>query len=127
MAVAKRFPKGVVKAFDEAKIFGIKAGERSEHRYTGAWPVVVDGRLFARSWGVKRGGWFDAFLHDPLGRIQIGERELRVRAVPVRGEKLLDAIEAAYAAKYVTPASQKWVRGFRTKRRRAATMEFLPR
>jgi hypothetical protein len=127
MAAAKRFSRPVVKAFDEAKIFGIKAGEASEHRYTGAWPVVVDGRLFARSWDVKRGGWFDTFLRDPLGRIQIGERELRVRAVRVRSEKLLDAIEAAYATKYVTPAAQKWVRGFRTPRRRAATIEFLPR
>ena len=113
--------------FDEARIFGIRAGEASEHRYTGAWPVVVNGRLFARSWDVTRGGWFDSFLNDPLGRIQIGEREVRVRAVPVRSEKLLDAIEEAYAEKYVTPAAQKWVRGFRTKRRRAATIEFLPR
>jgi hypothetical protein len=49
-----------------------------------------------------------------------------VRARLVRGERILDAVEDAYARKYHTPASMKWVRGFRTKRRRNATIEFLP-
>ena len=38
-----------------------------------------------------------------------------------------DKVEDAYAAKYDTKASQKYVRGFRTARRREATMEFVPR
>jgi hypothetical protein len=50
-----------------------------------------------------------------------------VRAVPVRSERLRDAVEDAYALKYPTPGSRKFVRGFRTKRRRDATMEFVPR
>ena len=37
------------------------------------------------------------------------------------------AIERAYAEKYPTPGSRRYVRGFRTKRRREATMEFVPR
>jgi len=56
-----------------------------------------------------------------------GERQVRVRAVRPRGTAILDAIEDAYAAKYTTAASRKYVRGFRTPRRRAATMEFQPR
>ena len=91
------------------------------------WPIVVDGRLFARSWTLTRGGWYRTFLEDPLGVIQVGDRELRIRAVRVKSERIRDKIEDAYAEKYDTKASQKYVRGFRTPRRRNTTTEFVPR
>ena len=47
--------------------------------------------------------------------------------VPVRSERLRDAVEQAYAKKYPTPGSLEYVRGFRTSRRRDTTIEFLPR
>jgi hypothetical protein len=50
-----------------------------------------------------------------------------VRGKPVRGERLLDVIDDAYAKKYDTAASKKWVRGFAQARRRKNTMEFVPR
>jgi hypothetical protein len=119
--------RSIVAAADESKILGIRAGARSDHRFVGVWPVVVEGRLFVRSWTVTRGGWYRTFLEDPRGTIQVGDRQVRIRARPVTSERILDAIEDAYAAKYPTPASLKYVRGFRTPRRRAATVEFLPR
>ena len=125
--MAKSLPRAVVKAADEAKILGIRAGRRVDHRFTGVWPVVVEGRVIVRSWTVKAGGWFRTFLEDPVGTIQIGDRELRVRAVRVRSERLRDAVEKAYGTKYNTPGSRKYVRGFRTARRREATIEFVPR
>jgi hypothetical protein len=125
--MSKRFPKALVNRIDESGIMGIKAGARSDHRFTGVWPVVVNGRVYARSWTVKKDGWFSTFLEDPLGVIQVGSRTLRVRAVPAKSERVRDAVEDAYAAKYDTKASQKYVRGFRTARRRAATIEFTPR
>jgi hypothetical protein len=70
-------------------------------------------------------GWYRSFLIDPLGTIQVGPRKVRIRAVPVRSERIRDAVERAYAEKYPTPGSQKYVRGFRTKRRREATIEFV--
>jgi hypothetical protein len=106
---------------------GVRAGASPDHRFTGVWPVVVDGRVFARSWTLKAGGWYRTFLEDPLGTIQVGDREVRVRAVRVRSERLRDAVEQVYAKKYATPGSQKYVKGFRTKRRREATIEFVPR
>jgi len=123
----RRLSRPVVAAIDASKIFGIRAGGRSGHRFTGVWPVVVDGRVFARSWTLTFGGWYRTLLDDPLCTLQIGERQVRVRAVRPRGTAILDAIEDAYAAKYTTAASRKYVRGFRTPRRRAATMEFQPR
>jgi hypothetical protein len=127
MASTARLPRALVAAIDECRILGVKAGARSDHRFTGVWPVVIDGRVFARSWSVTPGGWYQTFVTDPLGVIQVGERQVRVRATRVRSERLRDAVEAAYAEKYVTPASKKWVRGFRAARRREATIEFKPR
>jgi len=124
---ARQLPRSVVDAIDRAKILGIRAGARSDHRFTGVWPVVVDRRVFVRSWTLKTGGWYRAFLDDPLGAIQVDGREIRVRAVRVRSERIRDAVEEAYARKYPTPGSKKYVVGFRTKRRRAATIEFVSR
>ncbi|HXW05663.1 MAG TPA: DUF2255 family protein [Vicinamibacterales bacterium] len=126
-APSSGFPRALVAAIDQAKLLGVKAGARSDHRFTGVRVVVVDGRVFARSWTLKPGGWYRTFLDDPLGAIQVGDRLVRVRARPVRSERVRDAVERAYAKKYSTPASMKWVRGFRTKRRREATLEFVPR
>ena len=125
--MTRRLSGPIVAAIDESKILGIRAGARSDHRFIGIWAVVVDGRVFARSWMKKPGGWYRTFLEDPLGTIQVGEREVRIRAVRARGERIRDAIERAYAKKYPTPGSLKYVRDFRTPRRRETTMEFLPR
>ena len=122
-----RLPRNVVAAIDASKILGIRAGNRSAHRFIGIWPIVIDGRVFGRSWSLKPDGWYRAFVEDPRGAIQVGSRTIRIRAVPVRSERLRDAIERAYAEKYPTPGSRRYVRGFRTKRRREATMEFVPR
>ena len=125
--MARRFSRTVVTAIDESAILAVRAGGASDHRFIGIWPVVVDGRVFARSWKQKAGGWYRTFLDDPRGAIQIGERTIRIRAVPVRSERIRDAIERAYAGKYPTPGSRKYVRGFRTRRRRDTTTEFVPR
>jgi len=127
MATSRGLPKAVVTALDESMILGVRAGTEA-HRFIGVWVVVVQGRVFIRSWNDKRTGWREAFRDDPHGVIQIPSgREVRVRARAVKGERLLDAVDAAYAAKYHTPASRKWVRGFARPRRRATTVELVPR
>lgn len=125
--MTKRLSRPLAAAADAAKIMGIRAGDNTDHRFTGVWPVVIDGRLFARSWALTNGGWYRTFLDDPIGVIQVGDRAVRIRARHVKSERLRDAIEAGYAEKYDTRASQKYVRGFRTPRRREATIEFVPR
>ncbi len=125
--MVRRFSRRIVTAIDDSKILGVRAGARSDHRFIGIWAVVVGDRVFARSWTRKPGGWYRTLLEDPLGTLQLGEREIRIRAVPARGERIRDAVERAYAAKYPTPGSAKYVRGFRTPRRRETTLEFVPR
>jgi hypothetical protein len=104
---------------------GVRAGRA--HKYTGVWVVVVEGRVFARSWNDKPTGWYRAFLAEPWGSLQIGEAEQRVRGRPTRSERLRDAVSKAYAMKYPSKSSQKWVRGFARPTRAAHTIEFVPR
>ena len=121
-----RFSPALASSFDKSKIIGVRAGLRSSHRFTGVWVVVVAGRVFARSWTRRPDGWFATFLEDPLGVIELGSRRIRIRAVRARGARIRDAVERAYAQKYSTPVSLKYVRGFRTPRRRDTTIEFIP-
>jgi hypothetical protein len=124
--MAKRFSGPTLGAIHEGKILGIRAGS-GDHRIIGIWVVVVEGRVFVRSWGITAGGWYRTFLDDPRGVIQVGKRTIRVRAVPTKAERLKAAVSRAYREKYNTRGSLKWVTGFeRSKRRRDATLELVP-
>ncbi len=125
-AAVRRFSRSVLDALRAAKILGLRAGVRP-HRFTAVWVVTVGDRAFVRSWNDKPDGWRRAFLVEPRGVMQLPSgRELRIRARSTRGIRLLDAIDRAYAEKYPTPGSRQYVRGLRTPRRRATTLELLP-
>lgn len=130
-AIAKRaarspvFPAATVEAFDCAKILGVRAG--STHRFTGVWVVVVEGRVFVRSWNDTPTGWFRAFRLAPAGTVQLGDREISVRGILPRSGRIRDAVTSAYGQKYNTTASQKWVKGFATESRLLTTLELVPR
>jgi len=119
------FADDVIQAFRNAKIIGVRAG--AEHRYTGVWPVVVEGRLFVRSWNDKPTGWFRAFRSGPDGCVQLGKLEIPVRAKITRSDRLRKAVTVAFGEKYNTKASQKWVEGFAEPARELRTLEFVPR
>ena len=125
--MTRRFSRRRLAAIDASNALRIRAGRGTDHRFIGVWVVVTDGRVFVRSWGLKPGGWYRTFLDDPLGAIEVGDDEVKVRARPVRSERIRDAVERGYATKYPTPGSRRFVRGFRSKRRREATLELLPR
>jgi len=124
MPKADTFDGDIVEKFRKAKILGVRAG--TEHRFTGVWVVVVDDRVFVRSWNDKPTGWFQAFRKEPRGTVQVGELELPVRGKVVRGARLRDAVTAAYGEKYPTKGSRKWVEGFADPARAVNTLEFLP-
>ena len=121
---ASRFGTRRLAELEKAKILGVRAG--TEHRYTGVWPVVLEGRLFVRSWNDKPTGWYRAFIEKPRGSISLGAKEIPVRARAVRSARLRRAVSRAYAGKYDTKASKKWVRGFARPRREATTLELVP-
>jgi hypothetical protein len=124
MTAARRFSGPVLEELATAKILGVRAG--AAHRYTGVWVVLVEGRAFVRSWNDTPTGWYRAFRAEPRGSIRLTGREVAVRARQTRGERLRDAVTRAYAVKYNTKASEKWVRGFAEPRRAATTLELVP-
>jgi hypothetical protein len=124
MSAPRRFSAPALAELARAKILGVRAG--TEHRYTVVWVVVVEGRVFVRSWNDKPTGWYRAFQAQPLGSIQLAGEEIAVRRRRLRGERLRDTVTRAYAGKYDTKASEKWVRGFAEPSRAANTLELLP-
>lgn len=121
----KRFPKSVVEAIDAAKILGIRAGTKA-HRIIGIWVVVVEGRVFVRSYSLKERSWYRTFLEEPRGIIEVNGKQMKVRPVFTRSERLKNLVEAAYAEKYNTPGSLQFVKGFKLKKRRDTTTELVP-
>jgi hypothetical protein len=125
MEKKKRFPKKIVSAIHDGKILGIRAGTKP-HRIIGIWAVVVEGRVFVRSWSLKPRSWYRTFLEEPTGVIEVDGRQIRVRAIFTRSERLKSAVDHAYREKYNTPGSLHFVRGFKNKNRRDTTTELAP-
>lgn len=124
MSKIDTFGTDIVNEFRRAKIMGVRAG--TDHRYTGVWVVVVDLRVFVRSWNDKPTGWFQAFRKQPIGMVQVGDLEIPVRGKLVRNSRMRDAVTVAFGQKYPTKGSRKWVEGFAEPERVANTMEFTP-
>ncbi len=125
MASISRFRKDIVVAIRDGKILGIRAGAKA-HRIIGIWAVVVEGRVFVRSWSLKPRSWYRTFLEEPRGVIEIDGRQIPVRPVFTRSERLKTAVDRAYAEKFPTPGSRHFVEGFKEKKRRDTTTELVP-
>jgi hypothetical protein len=125
MKAKRRFPNKILAAIRDGKILGIRAGTEP-HRFIGIWVVVVEGRVFVRSWSLKPRSWYRTFLKEPRGAIVVGDRELSVRAVRTRSERLKDAVSRAYLEKYNTPGSIKYARDLGRAKSRATTTELVP-
>ena len=119
------FSRSVLDVLHKGNVLRIRAGDDG-HRFTGIWVVVVDDRVFVRSWSVKPKGWYRAFVKDPRGAIKVADREIAVRAVPAREKRLRDAIDRAYLEKYDGPGSIKYARDLGSMKSRATTLELVP-
>src|SRR5262245_10440721 len=125
MATRRRFTGDALAAIRAGSILRIRAGTQP-HRFIGIWAVVVEGRVFVRSWSLKPHGWYRTFLVEPRGAVQVAGREIAVRAVRTRSERLKGAVDRAYLAKYSTPGSVKYARDLGRAKSRATTTELVP-
>lgn len=121
----RRFDDDILASIRDGKILGIRASSQP-HRFIGIWAVVVEGRVFVRSWSLKPHGWYRTFLEEPRGAVSIGGREIAVRAVRTRSERLRDAVDRAYLQKYRTPGSIRYARDLGRAKSRATTTELVP-
>jgi hypothetical protein len=125
MKSRKRFSEDMLAAIHKGKILGIRAG-KEPHRIIGIWAVVVERRVFVRSWSMKPRSWWRTFLDDSSGSIFLGEREIPIRAVQTRSERLKDLVSQAYREKYNTPGSIQFVKDMSRKKSRETTTELVP-
>lgn len=121
-----RFTDELLATINKDKILGIRAGKDSTHRVIGIWAVVVEGRVFVRSWSLKPRSWWQTFLEDPYGSMFVGEQKFAIRAIPTRSERLKDLVSRAYKEKYNTPGSIQFVKEMSRKKSRDTTTEFVP-
>ena len=123
--MARRFSRRRLAQIDAGRILWIRAGRRTSHRFIGIWVVVVNGRVFVRSWSLKRRGWYRTLLEEPRGAVQIADREITVRAVH-RSERVKDAVDRAYLEKYNTRAAIKYSKDLVRAKSRDTTIELIP-
>lgn len=128
MTSKPRFSEEVIATINKDRILGIRAGSNSDHSAIGIWAVVVEGRIFVRSYTMKQSGWWRTFLKDPYGEIFVSKRKrgIKVRAVQTRSEKIKDAVSAAYKEKYNTRGSVGYVEEMSRKPLRDTTIELVP-
>jgi hypothetical protein len=125
MKSPNRFDDDVLAALQKEKILGIRAGTDATHRVIGVWVVVVEKRLFVRSYSMKQRSWWRTFLEDPYGSIFVGEKEIPVRAIQTRSERLKDLVSAAYKEKYNKPGDIQYVKDMSRKKSRDTTTELV--
>ena len=125
MSTPRRFPKDIVAAIQKSQVLGVRAGN-APHRIIGIWAVTVESRVFVRSWSLKERSWYRTFLEEPEGVIAIDGREFPVRAVQTRSERLKDAVDQAYLAKYKTPSALKYACDLCEPKSRDTTTELVP-
>jgi len=121
----KHFPDEVITALKKSKSLRMRAG-RGSHRFIGIWMVMVEDRVFVRSWSIKPDGWYHKFLKKPRGAIQIAKHKINVRAVRVKSRQLLDAIDRACLEKYSTAWELKYAKDLGLPKSRATTIELVP-
>ena len=125
MKTKTRFTDDIIDAIQKEKIIGIRAGRDSTHKVIGIWVIVVEGRVFVRSYSMKPCSWWRTFLEDPQGIITVGDKEFPVHAIQTRSERLKDLVSAAYKEKYNTPGSVQFVKDMSKKKSRDTTTELV--
>lgn len=91
---------------------------------TWIWSVVVDGRLFVRSYTGTNGRWYRSALVQRAGRITAAGDEHEVEFTPIDDPELSDRIDVAYEEKY---AGSPYLPPMVAEGPRAATVEVTPR
>ena len=125
VAGPRRFPAAVIDEMRDGNRIGIRAGD-APHRTIGIWVVVVENRAFVRSWGLKPRSWWRTLAETGRGVITVEGREIPVRAIQTRSERLKDAVSRAYLEKYGSPGSIQYARDMGRAKSRATTTELVP-
>lgn len=105
---------------------GIRAGEERTS-FLDIWMVVVNNRVFARSWGLVEKSWFNTFLQSPEGSIQCGDQAIPVHGrIPADLPQIEELINTAYLAKYDSGRGSFYAQGIIKPAHMERTIELMP-
>lgn len=106
-------------------LIGIKAGE-NRSTFLEIWMVVVNNRIFARSWGLAEKSWYNSFLQDSKGQIQCGNFVFNINAIiPRDNNELAKVINNEYLTKYNSGHNIDYAKGIIQTKHIEKTMEFI--
>ncbi len=114
----------VVNYIKTNNLIGIKAGLQRP-TFLDIWMVVVNNRIFARSWGFAKKSWYNSFQQNPTGQLKCGDNIFDIKAViPSDIEDLTQNINNAYLTKYNTGHNIDYANGIVEEKHIDKTMEF---
>lgn len=88
--------------------------------------VIVNGRIFARSWGFAEKSWYNTFISDNKGQIKCGETIFNIKAViPTDLNEIAEEINMAYIQKYDKGNNSEYAQGIIKREHIEKTMEFI--
>ncbi|AZA54852.1 DUF2255 family protein [Chryseobacterium sp. G0201] len=106
-------------------LIGIKAGA-NRCTFLEIWMVVVNDRIFARSWGLAEKSWYNRFLQDSKGQIQCGNFVFNINAIiPMDNDELTEVINNEYLTKYNSGHNIDYAKGIIQTKHIEKTMEFI--
>lgn len=109
----------------ENNLIGIKAGTQRPS-FLEIWMVVVENRIFARSWGLAEKSWYNTFLENSEGQIECGSTIYNIKAwIPDDINQITDEINKAYLKKYNFGDNSKYAIGIIEEKHIDKTMEFV--
>jgi hypothetical protein len=114
----------LVAIIHEARRVALRAGSKP-HKPTSMWAVVVDGRVFVRSWSVKPRSWYRTLLEEPHGMLEVKGRRVPFRSVRTRSLRTKAAVDGAYREKYDHPGDLPYTRDMTGAKSRATTTELV--
>ena len=122
MTTQTQFDKATLAQIDAQQLVGIRAG-RKPHRLLYIWMVVVDDRVFVRSWLVSPRSWYHTFKMEGVGMLYSNGREIPVLARPIQDNATNAVVNNAYQEKY-RMSREVW--DMISPRSIATTIELLP-
>jgi hypothetical protein len=84
---------------DEKEIFAIVHGQDGKAREVKIWIVVINDHGFIRT---RNTSWREDLERDAKAALKIQDKEIPIRAIPVKDPELYNKVNEAYTAKYGT-------------------------
>jgi hypothetical protein len=105
-----RFDTAGLRALRDLPEIRIRSGSQSG-RGVVIWAVVVGDDVFVRSFRGPNASWCKAIVATGQAALEIGDRLIAVRAIPIAEPGTITAVSDAYLAKYATsPYAKEMVR-----------------